>query len=125
MKFFDILFLKIRNQYVVWKEKEIPSIYGVALVSLLQGFNILSICYFLEEISVIKQIEHSALVYVFFTILSFNLLRYLTYRKADILEKLYGHLLKNKRMNIIILGYAISSVIALVVIITYHRVMVR
>jgi len=43
LNFFDTLFVKIHNQYIVWKEKDIPHVYSILILSLFQSLNIISI----------------------------------------------------------------------------------
>lgn len=41
ISFFDILFVRTHRQYVKWKEKDMPGLYALMVVSLFQSLNIL------------------------------------------------------------------------------------
>lgn len=41
IRFFDVLFIRTYKQYIKWKEKDVPGLYGLMVISLFQAFNIL------------------------------------------------------------------------------------
>lgn len=45
-KYFDVLFVRIYNQYIRWNERDIPKLYSILILSLFQSMNVLAI-YFL------------------------------------------------------------------------------
>ncbi|OGU76122.1 MAG: hypothetical protein A2W11_01840 [Ignavibacteria bacterium RBG_16_35_7] len=122
MKIFDIIFLKVRNKYISWKENDMPGIYALAIVSLLQSLNVLAVLLILQDFSIIATPNRISIIFFVGIILLYNSFRYFSYLKIDKLQGLYINQLKEAKINRAILLYVAISVIIIIGIVVYRNI---
>jgi len=50
LKYFDILLIRIYNQYISWGEKDIPKLTSMLVLSLFQSMNVLAIMFLIRSL---------------------------------------------------------------------------
>ena len=121
MKLFDVMFLKIRNWYIRWNEKDIPGVYALGLVSLLQSFNILSLVFILHNLNIIKLITKPQAAIIPSAFLLINFLRYGGHTRYMRINEHYAHLLNDKKTGAGIWMYSITSIVIMAITTLFFR----
>ena len=50
IKYFDIVFMRIYNQYIQWNERDIPKLYSILVLSFFQSMNVFAVYFLIRSL---------------------------------------------------------------------------
>jgi hypothetical protein len=125
MKIYDTIFLKVRQKYIEWNEKDMPGLYAVGVVSVLQIVNVLSVWLFLADIKTVDFPSRVITISISALFIIHNSIRYFSVINYNKIQKRYGDHLNDKRSNRIILIYVSISIMAITSLLIYRIILVN
>jgi hypothetical protein len=117
------LYYFVYRQYQKWGEKDIPEVYALCFIALLQLFNVITLCIIalllhMVGVSILNKYYYFVLYFVFLA-LNYNYL-YKIKGGPEVLNEMYGKKEVNNRTKFITLTYVIVSLASFTLAVLYY-----
>ena len=119
----DYLFYFLQAKYKKWGEVDVPKVYALVIITLLQFVNLLSVllCGVILEILSIKLLEKKTALITFALILLANYFYIFQIRGSNaIIARQAQKEIRNRNLKVFALSYIIGSIVLIVILMTVH-----